>query len=67
MRTVQPGVRFDNLWQIDSGLAEDETVVVEGLQKIRDGVLAAPTPFHEAPPDPTNTANAGATDDNEVL
>lgn len=38
MRTVQPGERTGSLWAIDSGLAPGEQVVVEGLQKVRDGM-----------------------------
>jgi membrane fusion protein, multidrug efflux system len=43
MKTVTTGTRFDDLWQITGGLAAGESVVVEGIQKVRDGVLVAPT------------------------
>lgn len=43
MRTVKPGERIDSLWVIESGLAAGEMVVVEGLQKVRDGVVVNPT------------------------
>ena len=55
MKTVTPGTRFDDLWQIDSGLNDGETVVVEGLQKIKDGTLVAPTLFQK-PASENNTA-----------
>lgn len=42
MRTVQPGARVDSLWAIDSGLAAGEQVVVEGMQKVRDGMNVKP-------------------------
>ena len=51
MKTVTPGIRFDDLWQITSGLNAGETVVVEGLQKVRDGVLVTPAPMRAAPSD----------------
>ena len=38
MKPVTPGYRTGSLWVIDSGLAPGDVVVVEGLQKVRDGV-----------------------------
>jgi membrane fusion protein (multidrug efflux system) len=43
MRTVKPGDRIGSLWVIESGLAPNESVVVEGLQKVREGVAVRPT------------------------
>jgi membrane fusion protein, multidrug efflux system len=43
MRTVKPGARVGSLWVIESGLAPNETIVVEGLQKVREGVVVKPT------------------------
>ena len=42
MRTVKTGARVGNLWVIDEGLKPGERVVVEGLQKVRDGVTVNP-------------------------
>ena len=42
MRNVKAGERVGTLWIIDSGLKPGERVVVEGLQKVRDGVTVAP-------------------------
>jgi membrane fusion protein (multidrug efflux system) len=50
IRTVKVGGRFDDLWQITSGLKAGETVVVEGIQKVRDGVLVVPTPMQPTSP-----------------
>lgn len=44
MRTVKPGPRVDNEWVIDEGLNPGERVIVEGLQKVRDGVVVDPKP-----------------------
>mgnify|MGYP000644212552 CR=1 FL=1 len=51
VRDVTPGARTGSDWVIEKGLAAGETIVVEGLQKIRDGatVVAKPAPPSEAP------------------
>jgi membrane fusion protein (multidrug efflux system) len=43
LRTVQAGERIGSLWVIDSGLKSGEKIVVEGLQKVREGVTVNPT------------------------
>jgi membrane fusion protein (multidrug efflux system) len=44
MRTVKTGQRLaEGLWVITEGLQPGEQVVVEGLQRVRDGVVVAPT------------------------
>lgn len=43
LRTVKPGERTGSLWVIESGLAPGENVVVEGLQKVRDGMTVEST------------------------
>lgn len=42
LRTVQAGARIGSLWVIDGGLSSGEKIVVEGLQKVRDGVTVTP-------------------------
>jgi membrane fusion protein (multidrug efflux system) len=44
MRVVEPGPRTGTDQVIEKGLAAGERVVVEGIQKVRDGVLVAPKP-----------------------
>ena len=39
IRSVEPGSRFEDLWIIEKGLEPNERVVIEGLQKVRDGTL----------------------------
>jgi len=56
MKTVIVGNRFDDLWQITDGLAAGENVVVEGIQKVKDGVLVAPTPMQPMPSGDTTPA-----------
>jgi membrane fusion protein (multidrug efflux system) len=43
LRSVQAGERIGSLWVIDSGLNAGEKIVVEGLQKVREGVTVNPT------------------------
>ncbi len=48
-RNVKVGPRVDSLWLIEEGLKPGERVVVEGLQKVRDGVVVSPKPAAAAP------------------
>ena len=41
-RNVKVGPRVDSLWVIEEGLKPGEKVVVEGLQKARDGAVVEP-------------------------
>ena len=45
MRTVKVGPRTGSSWVIEDGVAEGDRVVVEGLQKVRDGLAVKPVPF----------------------
>jgi membrane fusion protein (multidrug efflux system) len=46
MRAVKPGQTVGTMWVIDEGLKPGEQVVVDGLQKLRDGTLVTPKPTH---------------------
>jgi len=35
---------------IDEGLKPGERVIVEGIQKVKAGIIVTPKPFQEAPP-----------------
>ena len=52
MRAVKVGERTDAEWVIEEGLKSGERVVVEGIQKVREGVTVAPTPLAEPKPAP---------------
>jgi RND family efflux transporter MFP subunit len=41
-RKVTPGPRVGSLWLIDDGLNPGEIVIVEGLLKVRDGLVVTP-------------------------
>ena len=42
LRVVKVGERVDNLWVIEEGLKPDDRVIIEGLQKIKDGAPVNP-------------------------
>jgi membrane fusion protein, multidrug efflux system len=41
-RNVKVGPRVDSLWVIEEGLKPGEKVIVEGLQRVREGAVVAP-------------------------
>jgi membrane fusion protein, multidrug efflux system len=45
IRMVQVGQKIGTLWEINSGLKSKETVVAEGVMKVRPGELVSPKPF----------------------
>jgi len=55
IRAVNPAERIGSLWIIDEGLKPGETVVVEGIQKVKTGVRVVPKPvaMEEAAPPAT--------------
>jgi membrane fusion protein (multidrug efflux system) len=44
IRTVKPGVKTGSLVVISEGLQPGDRIVVEGLQKVRDGIIVNPKP-----------------------
>ena len=44
-KRVQLGRRIGPLWLVESGLSADDTIIVEGLLKARDGAPVEPQPF----------------------
>jgi membrane fusion protein (multidrug efflux system) len=47
IRAVKPGPQFGDMWVINSGLQLGDNVVVDGLQRLRDGMTVAPAPFKD--------------------
>ena len=45
LRPVKPGIRIGADWIISEGLKSGETVVVEGVQKVRPGAVVNPQPL----------------------
>jgi membrane fusion protein (multidrug efflux system) len=56
LRTVKVGPRVGDLWVIDEGLQPGERVVVEGLQRLRDGMTVAAAPVAAPAPTPADPA-----------
>jgi len=56
-RNVKVGQRVGSLWVIEDGLKAGEQIVVEGLQRIQDGMTVSAKP---APPAPTGDTAAPA-------
>ena len=50
IREVEPGPSKDNMQVIESGLDGGETIIIEGLQKVRAGTLVSPTPVTDNTP-----------------
>lgn len=47
IKTVRLGPQLADEWVVESGLQEGDSVVVDGLQRIKDGMTVAPTPFKD--------------------
>jgi membrane fusion protein (multidrug efflux system) len=63
---VKPGPRVGNLWVLEEGVKPGEKVIVEGMQKVRDGMVveatvAAGEPAPAAPQAPPAPAAASPT------
>jgi len=51
IRSVQPGPQLGDMWVISSGLQPNDQVVVDGLQRIRDGITVSPKLFKDTQAD----------------
>jgi len=47
IRAVKTGPLFGDMWVIESGLQPQDKVVVDGLQRLRDGMTVAPSDFKD--------------------
>ena len=56
-RTVKVGQKVDSLWVVEDGLKAGEQIVVEGLQRIQDGMTVSAKP---APATPAGSAAPAA-------
>jgi membrane fusion protein, multidrug efflux system len=46
IRLVNVGERFENFWLLEEGLKSGERVIVEGLQKVKPGMVVSTKPFN---------------------
>ncbi len=51
IRNVKPGPQYRDMWVIDSGLQPGDKVVVDGLQRLRDGMTVNPSPYQDTQAD----------------
>jgi len=47
IKTVTLGPQFGDMWIVESGLQSGENVVVDGLQRIKSGMVVAPTHYKD--------------------
>ena len=45
IRTIKPGDHSGSMWIVEDGLKAGESVVVEGIQRLRPGVVVNPRPY----------------------
>jgi len=53
IRQVTPGERIGSGWVVEGNLKGGESIVAEGLQKLREGEVVAPQPFVATPAAPS--------------
>ena len=58
-RVIKIGQAVGNKWVVTEGLKAGENVIVEGLQKVRPGMVVKPVPFN--PAGDSNSASPGST------
>jgi membrane fusion protein, multidrug efflux system len=59
IRAVKVGQRVGDLWVIEEGLQPGERVVVEGLQRLRDGMTVNAVPVSDSAPDSPAADSSG--------
>jgi len=62
VRTVKMGPRVGNEWVVEEGLKPGEKVIVEGIQKVRDGLPVTASLYQPPAPGGPPPASAGATE-----
>jgi membrane fusion protein, multidrug efflux system len=59
-RSVKVGPRVESLWVIEDGVKPGEQVIVEGLQRVQDGMTVTAKPAPAAAPSGSQPAPAGS-------
>jgi membrane fusion protein, multidrug efflux system len=57
IKTVKLGPQIGDEWVVESGLQAGDSVVVEGLQRVKSGMTVAPTPFKDTQANATTGGN----------
>jgi membrane fusion protein (multidrug efflux system) len=47
IQTVKLGPQLADVWLVESGLKAGDSVIVDGLQRVKNGMTVAPTPFKD--------------------
>jgi membrane fusion protein (multidrug efflux system) len=47
IKTVKLGPQYGDRWVVESGVQPGENVIVDGLQRVKTGVVVAPTPYKD--------------------
>ena len=61
LRTVQMGPKVGNLWMVNQGLSPGDTIVVEGIQKLKPDMAVVPKPYVESQAAPATGAPSQST------
>jgi RND family efflux transporter MFP subunit len=64
LQSVKVGDQIGSSWIIENGLQAGERVVVEGIQKAKDGVVVNPKPFDPNHPETEANTNSSASQTN---
>ena len=59
IRSIRVAERVDRLWVIEEGVKAGERVVVEGVQKVNQGIEVKPIPYAASPPAKVQATPAG--------
>jgi membrane fusion protein, multidrug efflux system len=51
IKSVKLGPQFGDMWVVESGLELGDNVIVDGLQRVRNGVIVQPTPYKDTQAD----------------
>ncbi len=51
IKSVKLGPQFGDMWVVEEGLKAGDNVVVDGLQRIKNGMTVSPTPFKDTQAD----------------
>ena len=47
IKAVKLGPQYGDMWVVESGVQPGEKVIVDGLQRVKTGVVVAPTPYKD--------------------
>jgi RND family efflux transporter MFP subunit len=57
IKNVKLGPQFGDMWVVNSGLEPGDTVIVDGLQRVRTGMTVTATPFKDTQANAVNGGN----------